>query len=69
MKPADILQQPFTLPCGVTIPNRTVKSAMSENNADRGGRPSKRLIKLYEKWGEGGAGILISGNVMIDFRA
>jgi 2,4-dienoyl-CoA reductase-like NADH-dependent reductase (Old Yellow Enzyme family) len=69
MKPADILQQSYTLPCGVTIPNRIVKSAMSENNADKGGRPSERLIKLYEKWGEGGTGILISGNVMMDSKA
>lgn len=69
MKKSEILQQPFTLPCGVTIPNRIIKSAMSENNADKGGRPSDRLIKLYEKWGKGGAGILVSGNVMVDQRA
>ncbi len=69
MKPSEILQQPFTLPCGVSIPNRIVKSAMSENNADKGGKPSERLIKLYERWGKGGAGILISGNVMMDYKA
>jgi len=38
MTPAQVLNQPFTLPCGVTIPNRIVKSAMSENNADLGGK-------------------------------
>ena len=69
MKPVNTLQQPFTLPCGVTIPNRIVKSAMSENNADKGGKPSKRIIKLYKTWGEGGTGILISGNVMMDSKA
>ncbi len=69
MKPSDILSQPFTLPCGVTIPNRIIKSAMSENNADKGGRPSERLIRLYELWGRSGAGILISGNVMMDHKA
>ncbi|MFK7934512.1 MAG: NADH oxidase, partial [Saprospiraceae bacterium] len=63
------LSQPFTLPCGVTIPNRLVKSAMSENDADAGGKPSPRIIKLYETWGKGGAGILISGNVMMDSKA
>lgn len=42
---------------------------MSENMADRGGRPGSRLFKLYERWGASGAGILISGNVMIDRRA
>ncbi len=69
MPSKDTLQQPFTLPCGVTIPNRIVKSAMSENNANRGGQPSDRLIRLYEHWGRGGAGILISGNVMMDRKA
>jgi 2,4-dienoyl-CoA reductase-like NADH-dependent reductase (Old Yellow Enzyme family) len=69
MKSANILQLPFTLPCGVTIPNRIVKSAMSENNADKGGKPSERIIKLYKTWGEGGTGILISGNVMMDSNA
>ena len=69
MKFANTLQQPFTLPCGVTIPNRIVKSAMSENNADKGGKPSERILKLYKTWGEGGTGILISGNVMMDSKA
>ncbi|TVZ54912.1 2,4-dienoyl-CoA reductase-like NADH-dependent reductase (Old Yellow Enzyme family) [Lutibacter sp. Hel_I_33_5] len=69
MKSAKKLQQSFTLPCGVTIPNRIVKSAMSENNADKGGKPSERILKLYKTWGEGGTGILISGNVMMDSKA
>ncbi len=69
MKSANILQQAFTLPCGVILPNRMVKSAMSENNADEGGKPSERIIKLYKTWGEGGTGILISGNVMMDSKA
>lgn len=69
MTAADILNQVFTLPCGVTIPNRLVKSAMSENNADQDGRPSEAILKLYETWGQGGAGVLISGNVMMDARA
>ena len=69
MSPSQILNQSFTLPCGVTIPNRIVKSAMSENNADSGGKPSERIITLYETWGKGGTGILISGNVMVDSNA
>lgn len=69
MNSAKTLQQSFTLPCGVTIPNRIVKSAMSENNADNGGKPSERILQLYKTWGEGGTGILISGNVMMDNKA
>ncbi|MEE9407278.1 MAG: hypothetical protein V3V28_04290 [Polaribacter sp.] len=49
MKSANILQQPYTLPCSVMFPNRIVKSAMSENNADKEGKPSERIIKLGEK--------------------
>ena len=33
------------------------------------GKPSERIIRLYETWGKGGAGILISGNVMMDSKA
>jgi len=69
MTDIEILKQPFTLPCGVTVPNRIVKSAMSENNADADGKPSERIIRLYERWGSGGTGILISGNVMLDKKA
>ena len=69
MSPSQVLNQSFELPCGVIIPNRIIKSAMSENNADTGGKPSEQIIKLYETWGKGGAGVLISGNVMIDAKA
>lgn len=65
----NMLNSSFTLPCGVKIPNRIIKSAMSENMANNGGQPSKEIIKLYETWGQGGAGILISGNVMVDHKA
>lgn len=60
------LQQPFTLPCGVTIKNRIAKSALSEGIAEPNGRPTEALFNLYERWGNGGAGILFSGNVMVD---
>ena len=69
MTAIEILKQPFTLPCGVQIPNRFCKSAMSENMADKGGKPSDAIIELYRRWSAGGAGILISGNVMVDHRA
>lgn len=62
------LSQPFTLPCGVTIPNRIAKSALSEGIADAAGNPSEKLFNLYKRWGEGGAGILFSGNTMVDKR-
>ena len=54
------------LPCGATLPNRLAKAAMSEQLADRSGRPTEAMIRLYERWGRGGSGLLITGNVMLD---
>ncbi|WP_347020012.1 NADH:flavin oxidoreductase/NADH oxidase family protein [Acinetobacter calcoaceticus] len=63
------LQQPLKLACGITIPNRIAKSAMSEQLADRHGSPTTDLQQLYAAWARGGAGLLVTGNVMIDHRA
>jgi len=63
------LERPLTLACGITIPNRIVKSAMSEQLADRHGSPTTDLQQLYAAWARGGTGLLITGNVMIDSRA
>ncbi|WP_335955394.1 NADH:flavin oxidoreductase/NADH oxidase family protein [Acinetobacter guillouiae] len=63
------LKQPLTLACGITIPNRIAKSAMSEQLADRHGSPTIDLQQLYAVWARGGTGLLITGNVMIDSRA
>ena len=59
----------LTLPNGSIIHNRIAKAAMEENMADRSMAPSKELISLYQAWADGGAGLLISGNVMVDKRA
>ena len=63
------LFSPLVLPCGTTIPNRIAKAAMEENMADADHAPSDDLIRLYEAWGRGGAGVIITGNVMVDARA
>ncbi len=60
---------PLALPNGTTIPNRLAKAAMEENMADRDHAPSEDLIRLYQAWAQGGAGLLITGNVMVDRRA
>ena len=60
---------PLTLPCGVTIKNRVAKAAMEENQAEAGQLPGSSLHNLYRAWAEGGAGLLITGNVMVDPRA
>ncbi len=62
----DTLAEPVPLPCGATLPNRLAKAAMTERLADGAGRPTPRLERLYRAWSEGGAGLLITGNVMVD---
>ncbi|WP_395396434.1 NADH:flavin oxidoreductase/NADH oxidase family protein (plasmid) [Novosphingobium sp. BL-8A] len=57
------------LPNGTLIPNRIAKAAMEENMADADHTPSDALIRLYRAWGRGGAGLIITGNVMIDAHA
>ncbi|MDA8485412.1 NADH:flavin oxidoreductase/NADH oxidase family protein [Pseudomonas resinovorans] len=61
--------QPLQLPNGAVIPNRIAKAAMEENLANQDQTPSDRLLRLYQAWAEGGAGLLLTGNVMVDARA
>ena len=63
------LSQPLSLPCGAVLPNRIAKSAMSERLGDVNFGASDGLVNLYARWGAGGAGLLITGNVMVDRRA
>lgn len=60
---------PLTLPNGSTLANRIAKAAMEENMADADHAPSARLMRLYQAWADGGAGLIITGNVMVDNRA
>ncbi|WP_313514507.1 NADH:flavin oxidoreductase/NADH oxidase family protein [Pseudomonas sp.] len=59
----------LTLPNGSSIANRIAKAAMEENMADADQAPSDKLMRLYQAWADGGAGLIISGNVMVDSRA
>jgi 2,4-dienoyl-CoA reductase-like NADH-dependent reductase (Old Yellow Enzyme family) len=64
--PPSPLFAPLALPNGATVPNRIAKAAMEENMADPGQLPGVALRRLYEGWSVGGAGLILSGNVMID---
>lgn len=63
------LFDPLTLPSGAVVPNRIAKASMEENMADTRQAPSRALMTLYQAWAKGGAGLILSGNVMIDRRA
>ena len=62
------LNERLTLPCGASIKNRIAKAAMTEGVADASNQATDRHIRLYERWAQGGAGLLITGNVMVDRR-
>jgi len=59
----------LSLPNGSILPNRLAKAAMEENMADVGQVPGPALHRLYQLWAQGGVGLIITGNVMIDGRA
>ncbi len=69
MRPEQILSQPFTLPNGTILRNRLVKSAMSEALGTTENHPTPSLETLYGRWADGGIGLSITGNIMIDRRA
>ncbi len=60
---------PLPLPNGTTLPNRIAKAAMEENMCDANHAPSAALLRLYQAWADGGAGLVLTGNVMVDRRA
>ena len=61
-----VLSQPLKLPCGAELPNRLAKAAMTEGLATPDGLPTPELERLYGIWSDGGAGLLLSGNIQVD---
>ena len=59
---------------GKSAPNRFIKGAMTERisswdpkNFEARGIPSKNLINVYKRWGEGEIGNILTGNLMIEY--
>jgi len=65
---SQILGQPLTLRCGLTVKNRFGKAPTSEHLAERNGDPGPELEALYRVWSKGGTGLVITGNVMVQRR-
>ena len=61
-----VLSRPLKLPCGAELPNRLAKAAMTEGLATPDGLPTPELERLYGIWSDGGAGLLLSGNIQVD---
>ncbi|MEU3828377.1 2,4-dienoyl-CoA reductase [Streptomyces sp. SID486] len=65
----DELFTPLPLRSGRVLGNRIAKAAMEENMAGDGQLPDRELFGLYRRWAAGGAGLLITGNVMVHAEA
>ncbi|MFC8157764.1 NADH:flavin oxidoreductase/NADH oxidase family protein [Streptomyces cinereoruber] len=63
------LFSPLLLRSGQVLKNRIGKAAMEENMAGAGQLPDERILTLYRRWAAGGAGLLITGNVMVHAEA
>lgn len=69
------LGQPLHFPfSNRTATNRFLKAAMTERlsswdpkNFEARGIPSSNLINVYRRWGEGQFGVILTGNVMVDY--
>lgn len=62
------LAEPLQFRSGRRTRNRLLKSAMTEALAQLDGDPNERHQRLYRTWAQGGVGLQITGNVMIDRR-
>jgi 2,4-dienoyl-CoA reductase-like NADH-dependent reductase (Old Yellow Enzyme family) len=65
---AAVLTESLQLPCGMTLPNRLGRAAMTEGIADRRNDPTERHVRLYAANARGGAGLVLTGNAMVDRR-
>ncbi|CAJ0572259.1 unnamed protein product, partial [Mesorhabditis spiculigera] len=68
-----ILAQPLSFNSGKSARNRIFKSAMTEmlssfcpDTPAEHGLPSETVLTMYEKWGNGGFGIVLTGNIAVD---
>ncbi|KAI9754612.1 MAG: hypothetical protein M4579_004641 [Chaenotheca gracillima] len=59
---------------GKQAKNRFLKAAMTERLSswdpkvfENRGVPSKNLINVYRRWGEGGFGLILTGNIMMEY--
>ena len=76
----DVLPAPLGEPLhfefsGQTAPNRFLKAAMTERisswhptDIESRGVPSKELVNVYRRWGEGGYGLILTGNILFTYE-
>jgi 2,4-dienoyl-CoA reductase-like NADH-dependent reductase (Old Yellow Enzyme family) len=62
------LSDPLILPCGLVLRSRLARAAMTEGIAGRRNDPNERHARLYAANARGGAGLVLTGNAMVDRR-
>ena len=62
------LTDPLMLPCGLQLPNRLARAAMTEGISGPRNDPNERHERLYAANARGGAGLVMTGNAMVDRR-
>lgn len=55
------IAKPIKLKCGLTLQNRLVKAATTEQMADKDQLPDAKLIQAYGTWADGGWGLILTG--------
>ncbi|VDM78344.1 unnamed protein product, partial [Strongylus vulgaris] len=70
-----ILGTPLTFRNGRKAKNRFLKASLTEmvsawdaEDLSQRGIPTQDLINVYDKWGNGGFGVILTGNVMVEPR-
>lgn len=61
-----LLRDPLDLPSGLRLRNRIAKAALSEALGDADHSPDERIVTLFRRWAQGGYGLLVTGNIMVD---
>lgn len=62
----NLLARALDLPCGVSLKNRLIKSAMSDSLGNGEGNPTTAQMRLYERWVEGGTALSLIGEVQVE---
>ena len=63
-----MIDTPFKLPCGAVLKNRIAKAALTERLAKSDHLPNAYHTTLYKHWASHEAGMLLSGNILVDKR-
>src|SRR5688572_6347929 len=59
------LSEPLGLSSGLKLNNRIAKAAMTEQLC-KSGTPHGAYVRLYRAFVDGGVGVIITGNMMVD---